>query len=429
MRSVLPLAMLLMIAIGGVGMRIGWWQKEEAKLFQGSADWLKIRLSRPVEFNEYGCKIEWRGWQVYIAQAYCDIGKLRLLSAGDILYLKISPESENIKSKRQLRAEAVRAELIEKPSFGSIFWWQRSLWSYRERIIQVIARVLPGREAGLMAGVLLGVRAELAVDFRQALIKTGTMHVIAASGYNISVVMAMVSRLLLRLVNRRRVAIISLAAVWGYVFMAGADPPIVRAGLMGSLTLFSWIFGREVWLLFGYIICGLLLLVISPWLINSISFQLSMAATAGVIWGTAWLDSVLGGIQRWTKRYPFTELLWSNLMTSVAATGAVLPLLLKHFGEISMLGLIANPMVLGFIPVIMYLGSAMSVAGFIWFPMAQFIGWLVLPLTMGWVLLVMWVSRLPGGMLSFPGNWVWAWGWWIMWLGIILISGRRKGNL
>jgi ComEC/Rec2-related protein len=418
-----PLLLTVVLLNGLVWWRVGEWREQERDIISGRITHMRLQLSRPVAETEYGCTVEWRGWRLYFSQALCNSGRLTILAAGTILDQEYAYDGDPVFKK--LQAREVALVTTRPPSVLSLPWWQQRAWDLRERLVLLLQRVLQDKEAALVVGILLGVKSTLSSGFAEALIKTGTMHVVAASGYNISVVASMMMRLLLGFFSRRIAAMLSFLAVWMYVLMSGADPPIVRAGLMGSLILFSWITGRELWVMFGYLLSGVLLLLVSPWLASSVSFQLSMAATAGVIWGTAWINRMLKFVSVRAAQHWLLDQVWQNLLTTIAATAAVLPILMIHFGEVSWLGLAVNPVVLGLVPMIMYLGLLVSISGFIWFPAAQLLGWLTLPIARIWIMTVMGAGKFSGGTVSFPVNWWWAWGWWAAWLGMILFSFKQ----
>src|SRR4030042_5052354 len=103
----------------------------------------------------------------------------------------------------------------------------------------VINHLLPEPHAGLLAGMLFGTRATISQEFVQALTVTGTLHIIALSGMNISILAGLSIMTLLRFVSRRVASLLTVLIIVGFVWFVGVSPSVVRAAIMGSLTLFS----------------------------------------------------------------------------------------------------------------------------------------------------------------------------------------------
>lgn len=108
----------------------------------------------------------------------------------------------------------------------------------REKIEMVFDLTLPEPEASLLAGIVLGSKRGLPQDFWQSLQKTSTLHIVVASGYNVTIIMATIVAYLAGWVKRKQAIFIGILAVAAYTIMAGAEPAIVRAAIMGSLVFF-----------------------------------------------------------------------------------------------------------------------------------------------------------------------------------------------
>lgn len=147
----------------------------------------------------------------------------------------------------------------------------------------VIERLMDEPYAGLVNGILFGTKQTLPYWLKEDLIATGTIHIAALSGMNISIVLTLVSRLISRVVGRRISAGISILAISCFVLWIGPSPSIVRAAIMGSLALLATLFGRQNWgVLSWFVACGVMVLW-SPSIVVDISFQLSALATLGLV--------------------------------------------------------------------------------------------------------------------------------------------------
>src|SRR5450759_2989190 len=103
----------------------------------------------------------------------------------------------------------------------------------------VINQVLPEPHAGLLAGILLGTKNTLSKDFLAALTTTGTLHIIALSGMNISILADLSITTFLRVVSRRVASLLTILIIIGFVWFVGVSPSVIRAAIMGCLTLFA----------------------------------------------------------------------------------------------------------------------------------------------------------------------------------------------
>lgn len=218
------------------------------------------------------------------------------------------------------------------------------LYLWREKLITKMGDLLPEPHASLAAGILLGAQRELPDDFYNKLLATGTLHVVAASGYNVTVVAAVVMRVLLIFWDRRGAIVAGVAAIAGYVLIAGAGPAVVRAGIMGSLTLLAYYWGRVAeakWLLW---VAVWVMLMVQPLMLVNPGFQLSVAATSGLLYLEPWL-------RRWVKMVPAG--MGNYLFPTAAATLSTLPITIFWFGRATLLGLIVNLLILPVVPLVM----------------------------------------------------------------------------
>jgi competence protein ComEC len=234
----------------------------------------------------------------------------------------------------------------------------RRLEDLRRGAADALTRVLPEPEAGLAAGILIGLRdrvdRDLAADFTTA----GVSHVVAISGWNIAIVAAAVAALAGRLGRRRR-SIVTILAIVVYVALAGASPSVVRAALMAGVVLLARETGRAGRATAALGWAATLLLVTDPRLIADAGFQLSSLATAGLIaWATpltAWLETIgRGRLPRW---------LAESLGVSLAAQAATLPLILVSFGRLAILSPVVNLVVVPLVAPAMAVGVIALGAG------------------------------------------------------------------
>jgi ComEC/Rec2-related protein len=152
-----------------------------------------------------------------------------------------------------------------------------------ESITALINNLFHEPQAGLLNGILFGVKATLDADLKQSLINSGTLHIIALSGMNISILVAIVNLVLLRVVRRPIANICTVVVIIGFISLVGISASVLRAAIMGTITLFAISFGRQAWPILAWILAVVIMLLINFSWIGDLSFQLSVMATLGII--------------------------------------------------------------------------------------------------------------------------------------------------
>jgi competence protein ComEC len=200
-----------------------------------------------------------------------------------------------------------------------------------------LTRVLPEPEAGLAAGILIGLRDRVDRTVAAAFTTAGVSHVVAISGWNIAIVAAAIAAVSGR-VGRRRRAIVTSLAVVAYIDFAGASPSVLRAGAMAGVALVARETGRASRAAAALSWAVVVLLLADPDLVGDAGFQLSSLATAGlIVWATPLsrrIESLGGGrCPRW---------LAESLGVSLAAQVATLPVVLAAFGRLAIIAPAVN---------------------------------------------------------------------------------------
>lgn len=232
---------------------------------------------------------------------------------------------------------------------------------WRERWVSILARTLPSPMAELAAGILLGVKGQMPTQFYQQLISTGTIHIVAASGFNVMVVASVLMSLGQRIWRRSVSIVVGVAGVLVYVMLAGASASVVRAGIMGSLTLIAYYFGRPAEARRILWVTVYAMLLFNPLYIVDVGFQLSVAATAGLLYIEPWMRNIKSKILKFSNEW-VDGVLQDYLYPTLAATVATMPIILWHFGRLSLISPLVNMLVLPVVPLIMLL-SALTLLG------------------------------------------------------------------
>jgi competence protein ComEC len=241
----------------------------------------------------------------------------------------------------------------------------------------IIGQLLHEPHAGLLNGILFGTKATLDKKLLDALVITGTLHIVALSGMNISIIANLTATLLLRLISKRLTSLLTIIIIIGFILFVGPSPSVIRAGIMGSIGLLAIVFGRELWSLLSLILAvGIMLLLHPPW-IGDLSFQLSALATLGIV--------LFGGTKKNTLskgRAPFLnvsffllEILEDDLRITLAAQVFTIPLIFWYFHRLSLISPITNILIGWTIVPITALGFGSVIAGWLWLPLGYLLAW------------------------------------------------------
>ena len=206
---------------------------------------------------------------------------------------------------------------------------------------------LPEPQAGLAQGLLLGVKRALGDELEQTFRRTGIIHIVVLSGYNIMLVVAFVLYVLSFVFPWRGRIIIGLAAIVAFALMVGLSATVVRASIMASLALIARSFGRTYDVIRALLLAGLVMLIINPYLlVYDTGFQLSFLATLGLILVSPRLEAGLGKVP---AVIGIREFLTATLATQLF----ILPILLYQIGEFSVVSVMVNVLVLPVVPLAM----------------------------------------------------------------------------
>jgi competence protein ComEC len=237
----------------------------------------------------------------------------------------------------------------------------------------VLARSLPEPEASLAAGIAFGRDAgmspELYDDFRAA----GLAHLVAVSGGNVSLVAAVVFFVVVPLAGRRRALLPAALAVFAYLAIAGPSASVIRAGLMATVFLGGAALGRQQSSLAALGVAAVVMTAVQPAAALDVGFQLSVAATAGLIVLTPWLRFALEVASR-----PLGGLLPGAVLDvaalSLAASIATLPLVWLNFGQVSLAGPFVNVVAAPLFVVSFASSGLTALAGLAWEPAGWALG-------------------------------------------------------
>jgi competence protein ComEC len=360
------------VIVGGKRMNVFGLALVTAKLYPEYeyGDLLEItgQLKEPENFSSTGGSAGEFDYKSYLAKS-------------DIYSLASYPEIKVLAKGRGSKIKSV------------LFW-------LKERFETSIEKLLPEPQAAFLAGLTLGEKRQIPESLSEAFKKTGTTHIVALSGYNISLITFFVLAILGWLLIKRNLRFwLAVLAIVFFTILTGASASVVRAAIMGVLLILARQEGRLYNIRNALVFAGAAMIYLNPKILRfDIGFQLSFLATAGLVW----LAPVF---EKWFGRLPKIFGLKEILIATLSAQMAVLPLLVVYFGQLSIISPIVNLIILLFIPSTMLAGFLAGGIGIIWLGAAKIFGWLAWLFLTFELAIIKFFASLP--LASVKMNWGW----------------------
>lgn len=209
--------------------------------------------------------------------------------------------------------------------------------------------ILPPDDSALLLGIMTGIKGDFSQDFISNLRSTGLMHVIAASGMNISILSSYCLSFLGRLVTRKKSLVMMIAITLFYMLLSGFQSSIVRASIMSLFAFGAGLLGKQYTSWYVLLITVVIMIFFDPLICFSIGFQLSVFSTIGILLGTSIIKTQSSFL--------------TDVLTTTTAQIMTTPLLLFYFGQYGVLSILANSLVLWTIPFIMVIAGLASLVG------------------------------------------------------------------
>ena len=291
--------------------------------------------------------------------------------------------------------------------------------AYRENM----ESVMPKADAAAIFAMLFGGYEGMKPELVEAFTITGIVHILSVSGSHVSLIAATMAWLgmLLRLPKLAQ-SVLVVAAIAVYCVLAGCVPPVIRSGIMGGLAFLAIALERENDARRILLLTGLGMLLAWPLLLFHISFQLSFAATAGLLF-------VAPPLHRWMRARRFPEFLAGSLSITIAAQAFTLPFLAWYFHQLSLSSLLSNLVVVPIVEGMIVLGLFAGMAAWI-LPLLGKVLFLADSLLLGLVYeLTRWMAYLPGSQVYVPSMEPWMGA---LFYGVLLYAiqaGERRERI
>lgn len=364
---------ITLLAIGVIAFGTGWWRGSVYIQKLAVNDWLfgqKVTLvGQAGEDAVYGKKyqLEFTLSDAYtIAPARADIvGSLIIRGFGEPMVYR--GDTVQVSGKLQ----PTLGNNVGGVSFADLRVLQRGhSWvnDVRRRFAAGMESALPEPLASFSLGLLIGQRSTLPDDVNDQLRAVGLTHIIAVSGYNLTVIV-MACRKLLAKRSKFQATASCLVLMGLFLLMTGFSPPIVRASVISVLGLWAWYYGRELQAFVLLLVGGAVTVLANPlYLWGNVSWYLSFLSFFGVL--------IIGPLV--TKRvYKAREpgMLGGIVIETLCASVMVIPYVLFIFGQTSLVSLPANVLVVPLIPIAMVLGLVAGLGGMLIASLAGWVAW------------------------------------------------------
>lgn len=292
---------------------------------------------------------------------------------------------------------ACKDPFVQKTSQGHGVAIYNTLLQVKKRVMMLFAEKLPLPHAPFMAGLIVGGTNGFPSDVLQDFQRTGASHIVAVSGSNVAIVISLCLTLLTACSIRRkyRLFFITIGLI-AFTMITGFQSSIVRAVFMGWLVVLAQSLGRVPNTRNSIIFAGILLVMINPLVLRyDVGFQLSFAATIGLVYGmklTEEFQRHLGIIAHY-------------VLPTIIAYFWTLPITLLSFGTVSVIAPAVNILIAPLLPFGMLAGALIIALG--WIPgvewVATFFGWLVLEVLLR---VVQWGSVFSWAQVEVQGWWL-----------------------
>lgn len=296
------------------------------------------------------------------------------------------------------------------------------LFSLKNKLKESLNKVMAPPKSAILEALLFGDEENVSQEWKEKFNLTGTRHITAVSGMNITIITFLIFNFLLALgLWRNQAFYFALILVILYILMIGAPASALRAGIMAGLFLIAQYFGRVSAASRAIVIAATLMLLQNPRLALDVGFALSSLATLGLIYLQSFFLNLF-------KKVPDIFQLRSTLSATLSAQIFTLPILIYNFGRIPVLSPLANILIVPLLPLITILGFIFSFLGIISPFLGQILSWPV------WILLTYLVgvidlfSKIPFvSLVAVDISWIWFLAFYLLlWYFVWRLDKKQK---
>lgn len=348
-----------------------------------------------------GGRVPLRGRVLVKAPAYNDVEYGDLIHA--VGWLETPPTFESFSYRDYLARQGVHSLLrkadVEILASHQGFFLLEWLYWIKARALERLLALWPEPEASLLAGILLGVETGIPADVNEAFVATGTSHIVAISGFNLSIIAGVFVQMAGRLLKGRGKTLLPLVGLWVYTILVGASAAVLRAAVMATVMIVARRAERRTHGPTSLAAAALVMAMLNPFVLWDVGFQLSVTATLGLILYTEpvtqWFTRLFERLTDQERAQQIVGLLSDALIVTIAAQITTTGVIIGVFRRLSLVTLLTNFLILPVQQYIMFFGGVALIAGLILRPLGQVLSWLAwvfLAYTIG---VVRWTATFP----------------------------------
>lgn len=272
---------------------------------------------------------------------------------------------------------------------------KQKLFALKRKYTESLNSLLPEPHSSLMAGITVGEKESMDKELLENFRKTGIIHIVVLSGYNVTIVADNIARFFQMYFSKLMSAFLGLAGIFFFAVLTGLSATVVRASIMAGLVYLARATGRVYEATIALLIAGFVMILVNPKILRyDASFQLSFLATIGLIFLAPRLENYFYWLpDKWRiKEYA---------LSTLSAQAMISPFLLQSMGTFSLSALPVNLLILIFIPITMFFGFLAGVIG--WFsPLLSLIPSSIAYLLLSYELWIVSVfSKIPLSQITF----------------------------
>lgn len=338
------------------------------------------------------------------------------LHYGDTIVIKGKIEENTFMTSK---GENVKQLVVKNPEIQVISTKNPFILStafIRSKVWGIFSKTIPRDEAGLLYGIVFGGTQGFSKNMTDAFRSTGVLHVVAASGMNVTLVAGFLFAICSRFFTKRVAILISISGIFYYALLAGFEPSIIRASIMASIAFTATLLGRQNQAFLALILTGWVMIMVRPENVLDVGFLLSFTSTLGILFIKPFFDS----FKIFLKTKGFSD----DISTTLSAQIGSLPFMGAFFASYSAVSIFVNALVLWTIPFLMILGGLASVCAIV-LPWLTFIPlYIALPLLWYFEKTIMFFSRIPVLQLKNVPISVWI-GYYLIIIAFIIMTKKK----
>ncbi len=254
-------------------------------------------------------------------------------------------------------------QIIRQPGNSGGKLISNSFW-LRAKMQEVISRNLTDLPAGILSAMVLGQKGNVPWLINNSMIRSGTVHILVVSGFNVGIVAFIINLLfkLMRIPRKARIILV-ISCLFIYGLITGSSNPVVRATGMGLIFLSAYLFKRAPDIYNTLAIAALFILIINPEQLFDIGFQLSFISVLAIVCLYPWLEVL---IRLQSCRNKLWRFICQSCLVSFSAWLGTLGIILFNFGIIAPVTVLANILIVPLATVITLCGFTLVLSGLIY---------------------------------------------------------------